>query len=72
MYVRLALLGVSSRKRALVQLWLSVGLSLAFLSFGLYRDSLFWTIVFATSTLLTFYWYWTTIGWVDRNARWEK
>jgi len=72
LYVKLGLLGVHSRKGALVQLWLSVGISLALLSLGLYNDSFFWTIVFAASTLLTFAWYWSTIRWVDHNARWEE
>ena len=72
LYVKLGLLGVQARSRALLQLWLSVGISCALLSLGLYHDSLLWTIVFAASTLLTFAWYWATIRWVDQHAKWES
>ena len=71
LYVKLGLLGIHSRKQALIQQWLSVGISLALLSLGLHHDSLFWTTFFAATTLLTFAWYWSCIRWVDRHAKWE-
>ncbi len=72
-HVKLGLLGIHNRTGALVQLWLSVGISLALLViFGLFHDSFLWSIIFVLSTLLTFNWLWSCIRWVDRKGRWEK
>jgi hypothetical protein len=71
-YVKAGLIGIHNKKGALVQLWTGIGISVILLFFGLYSDSLLWTLVFCASVLLTATWYWTCIRWVDRNAKWER
>ena len=70
-YVSIGLFGVHSRKGALMQFWSGIGISIILLSLGLYSQSFVWTIVFCASVLLTAWWYWSRIRWVDKNAKWE-
>ena len=71
-YVRASLFGVHSRKGAILQFWSVIGVSVILISLGIYSDSLFWTIVFCASVILTARWYWRGIQWVDKNAKWER
>ena len=71
LYVRLGLLGIHSRRGALIQFWTAVGVSLLLLIVvpGI-SHSFFWTMVFCGSVLLTAKWYWSAIQWVDAHAGW--
>jgi len=71
-YVKLGLLGIHTKRGALMQFWTCIGIGIVLLSLSLYKNSLLWTLVFCASLLLTAKWYWSCIQWVEKNSRWEK
>jgi len=72
LYVKLGLLGIRTRKGALVQFWTSIAIAVALLLLGLFSNSLLWTSVFCAAVLLTAGWYWNCIRWVDAHGKWEE
>jgi len=73
LYVKLGLMGIHTRRAALVQFWLSVAISLTILlAVPAISHSFFWTVFFCATVLLTARWYWLSLRWVDKNARWEN
>lgn len=72
LFVKLGLLGIHSRKAALVQFWISIALSISILFVVPFiTESFFWTVIFCAFVLVTAKWYWSSIRWVDTNSHWE-
>ena len=72
-YVRLGLLGINSRRAALVQFWTAIAVSvILLLALPGISHSFVWTMVFCGTVLLTAKWYWSAIRWVDAHGGWDK
>jgi len=73
LYVRLGLLGINSRRSALVQFWTAIAVSvILLLAMPAISHSFVWTMVFCGSVLLTAKWYWSAIQWVDAHGKWGE
>jgi hypothetical protein len=67
-WVKVGLLGLSSRGSALSFFWLTIGLSAAGFISGFWKPKMFFGIFF----LVAAWWYSACIRWVDQHSEWPK